>query len=152
MIWTIVSFLLVLFVLKKFAWTPILNALEAREKGIKDDIANAKSAREEAEGSLTEYRKKLAEANAEAQSLVVKARQDAERVREELLAKSKEDANGILDRARKQIELESQAAVNQIRGEIAELAIASAEKLISKSLDDEDHRRLVMESLNGRLN
>jgi len=147
MIWTIISFVILLVILWKFAWTPILAALEKREKGIKDDIETAKSTREEAELSLAEYRRKLSEAQSESQAIVSKARQDAERVREELLAKSKQDAEALVERARHQIDQESQAAISEIRSEIAALAITAAEKVISKSLDIEDHRRLIMQSL-----
>jgi len=147
MIWTIVSFLILLFILKKAAWTPIVKALEEREKGIKDDIESARSAREEAEKSMDDYRKKLAEAQTEAQKVVEKARHDAERVGEELKAKYKADADSQLEKARKQIELEKQAAINEIRGEIATLAITAAEKIITKNLNSEDNRRLVMEGL-----
>ena len=152
MIWTIVSFLILLVILKKAAWTPILKALDEREKGIKGNIEAAKQAREDADRSLEEYRRKLSEAHTEAQSVVSKARQDAERIGEELKAKYKVDADAIIDKAKKQIDLERQAAVNEIRAEVAGLAIAAAEKVIGKTLDTEDHRRLVMESLEGNSN
>lgn len=147
MIWTIGTFLILLFILNKAAWKPILGALEAREKNIKDNIESARKAREDADRSIEEYRQKLAEAHAEAQSTVAKARQDAERVGEELKAKYKVEAEAMLDKARKQIDLEKQAALTEIRNEVAGLAIAAAEKVISKSLDSDDHRRLIMESL-----
>ncbi len=147
MIWTIVSFLILLVILKKAAWTPILKALDEREKGIKENIETAKLAREDADRSLEEYRQKLSEAHTEAQSIVSKARQDAERVGEELKVKHKTEADAILDKARKQIDLERQAAINEIRTEVANLAISAAEKVVGKTLDSEDHRRLVMESL-----
>jgi F-type H+-transporting ATPase subunit b len=149
MIWTIISFLILLVILKKFAWTPILKALDEREKGIKDNIEAARAAREEAERSLVEYRRKLAEAQAEAQGVVAKARQDAERVRDELLEKSKQDAQAQIERARKQIEIESDAAIKAIRAEVAELAVIAAEKIISRSLTPEDHKRLAVEGLSG---
>lgn len=152
MIWTIISFVVLLIILKKFAWTPILAALDEREKGIKDNIEAAKKAREEAEQSLTVYRQKIAEAQAEAQMIVVKARADAERVRDELIEKSKADAQSQIERARKQIELESEAALKAIRTEISSLAIFAAEKIISRSLTPEDHRRLATDGLKESLN
>jgi len=152
MIWTIVSFLILLFILNKAAWKPILAALEAREKNIKDNIEAAKKAREEADRSIEEYQKKLAEAHTEAQATVSRARQDAELLGEELKAKYKTEAEAMLEKARKQIDLEKQSALNAIRNEVAGIAIAAAEKVISKSLDSEDHRRLVMESLKGSNN
>lgn len=147
MIWTIISFLILLVILRKFAWTPILKALDEREKGIKDNIEAARLARVEAERSLAEYRRKLAEAQAEAQGVVAKARGDAERVREELLAKSKQESQALVERARKQIEMESDAAIKAIRLEVAELVVIAAERVIGRALTPEDHRRLAAEGL-----
>ncbi|HHE46396.1 MAG TPA: ATP synthase F0 subunit B [Bacteroidetes bacterium] len=147
MIWTIVSFLILLAVLKKAAWDPILKALDERENGIRENIETARQARDDADRSLEEYRRKLSEAQSEAQNIVAKARQDAERVGEELKTKYKVDAEALIDKAKKQIDLERRAAINQIRAEVAGLAISAAEKVVGKSLDSEDHRRLVMESL-----
>jgi len=147
MIWTIISFLVLLVVLKKFAWTPILKALDEREKGIKDNIEAAKTAREEAERSLAEYQRKLAEAQAEAQGVISKARLDAERIRDELIEKSKVESQGLVERARRQIELESDAAIKAIRAEVAELAVIAAERIITRSLTPEDHQRLAAEGL-----
>lgn len=152
MIWTIISFVVLLIILKKFAWTPILAALDEREKGIKDNIEAAKRAREEAEQSLIVYRQKLAEAQTEAQAIVSKARTDAERVRDELIEKSKTDAQNQIERARKQIELESEAAIKAIRSEVADLAVIAAEKIINRTLTAEDHKRLAAEGLKGSLN
>lgn len=152
MIWTIISFVILLFILKKVAWTPILKALDAREKGIQDNIDAARLSREDAEKALEEYKKQLAEAQTEAQSIVSKARKDAERVREDLLAKSKQEAENQVERARKQIDLESQEAINRIRAELASLVVASAEKVIGKSLSMDDHERLIMESLKENSN
>ena len=149
MIWTIISFLIFLILLWKFAWTPILKALDAREKGIQNDIDSAKTAREEAKSALAEYRKQLTDAQSDVQAILSKARQDAERVREDLLAKSKQEAEMQIERARKQIDLERQEAVTQIRAEVAGLVISSAEKVIGKSLDIADHERLIMDSLKG---
>lgn len=147
MLWTIVSFVILLLLLKKVAWEPILKALDEREKGIKDNIDAAKRAREDADKSLAEYKEKLKEAHAEAQDLVVKARVDAEHIREELIAKSKAEADALIQRAIKEIDSKRQEAISQIRGEIASLVILSAEKIITKSLNDDDHKRLVMQSL-----
>lgn len=147
MIWTIISFVILLVLLKRFAWTPILKALEAREGRIRGDLEASRRAREEAEISLAEYRRKLAEASAESQAVVARARAEAERAREELLAKSKAEAEALVERARQQIEAERQAAVNQIRAEVAVLALAAAERVVAKSLDSADHRRLIEEAL-----
>jgi len=147
MIWTVISFLVFLFLLTKFAWNPILKALDAREKGIKDDIAAAKDARESAEKMMLEYQEKIKNAHAEAMALVSTARADADRIRDQELAKTKTEANLLIEKARRQIDLESQAAINQIRREIATLVIASTEKVIGKALDEKDQLRLINESL-----
>lgn len=152
MIWTIISFVILFFILKKVAWGPILKALDAREKAIRDNIDAAANAKAEAEKSLEEYKRQLAEAQAEAQVLVANARQAAEKVREDLIEKSKAEAENQIERARKQIDLESQEAMNRIRSEIASLVIDSAEKVIKKSLSMEDHKRLIMESLEENQN
>ncbi len=147
MLWTILSFVILLFLLNKVAWQPILKALDAREKGIKDDQDVARKASEDAKVMMAEYQQKLKEAHAEAQAIVVKAREAAEKVGEQLEKQAQEKAKAIVEKAEKEIDLHRQAAINEIRGEIAGLAIASAEKIISKSLNDDDNRRLVMESL-----
>ncbi len=147
MLWTIISFVLFLIILKKVAWGPIIQALDAREKGIKDNIQAAEAARVEAEKALEEYKRQLTESQAEAQKMIADARRDADRVREDLLAKSKAEAEGQIDRARKQIELEGQDAINQIRAEVANLVVDSARKVIGKTLDSEDHKQLILDSL-----
>ncbi|MBM3327808.1 MAG: F0F1 ATP synthase subunit B [Calditrichaeota bacterium] len=147
MIWTIISFIVLLLILNKFAWKPILKALDAREQGIKSDIEQAKTAREEAQQALSAYQQQLAEAQSEAQRIIAKSRADAERVREELLAKSKAEAQTQVERARKQIETETQAAITTLRGEVANLALFTAEKVIGRTLTPEDHKRLAMEGL-----
>ncbi len=152
MIWTIVSFVILLFILKKFAWTPIIAALEKREKGIKDDIETARNAREAAEQSLEEYRRKLAEAQSEAQTIIAGARTDAERIGEELKTRYKAEAENLVEKARKQIDLERQTAITEIRSEVASMAIDVAEKVIGRVLDSEDHHRLIIESLEENRN
>lgn len=152
MIWTIISFLIFFFILSKVAWKPILKALDEREKGIKDNIDAANSARKEAEKALAEYKKQLADAQTEAMSIVSKARNDAERIAEEIRSKAKSDTQVEIERARKQIELESQEAINSIRSEVADLVIFSAKKIIGKTLDSADHKRLILESLKEKKN
>jgi len=152
MIWTIISFVILLYLLKKFAWTPILKALEDRENGIKNNIEAAKNTRDEAQKLLEDYNRKLAEAQAQAQSLLAGARQDAERVRDELMVKAKEDAVAQVDKARRQIDQERQEAINAIRVEVASMVVLSVEKIIGKTLDPHDHQRLILNSLKESAN
>ncbi|MCF7810732.1 F0F1 ATP synthase subunit B [bacterium] len=152
MIWTIITFVILLFILKKAAWTPILKALDDREMGIKANIEAARKAKEEADLAIEENRRKLAEAQAEAQKVIAKARQDAERLGEQLKAQYKAEADAARERAIKEIDLERQAAVNEIRKEITYLAVAAAEKIVGKSISAEDHKRLVMEGIQENFN
>ncbi len=151
-LWTIISFIIFLLILSKFAWKPILKALDEREQSIKSDIEQAKNAREEAQKIYLTYQQKLTEAQSEAQRIIAKARADAERIHEELLAKSKSDAQAQIERARKQIEMETQAALKVLRNEVADLAIITAEKVIKRTLTHEDHKRLMVDGLSGTQN
>ena len=152
MIWTIITFVILLFILKKAAWTPILKALDDREMGIKANIEAARKAKEEADLAIEENRRKLAEAQAEAQKVIAKARQDAERLGEQLKAQYKTEADAARERAIKEIDLERQAAVNEIRKEISLLAVLAAEKIVGRTINAEDHKRLVMEGIQENSN
>jgi F-type H+-transporting ATPase subunit b len=147
MIWTIISFILLLMILKKIAWGPILKALDEREKGIKDAIKSAADAQAAANRTLAEYKTQMAEARAEAQSIIAKSRQDAERIRDEIISKSKVDAQSITEKATKQIDLERQEAIHQIRAEIATMVVDAASKVIRRALNEEDHKRLILDTL-----
>jgi len=147
MIWTIISFILLLMILKKLAWGPILNALDEREMGIKDSIKSAADAQAAANRTLEEYKTQMAEAQAEAQSIVAKSRQDAERIRDDLISKSKADAQTLIDKAAKQIDLERQEAIHQIRAEIATMVVDAASKVIGRALNEDDHKKLILETL-----
>jgi len=148
MIWTIITFLILLMVLKKIAWGPILKALDEREKGIKDAIKSAQEAQSAADRTLAEYKAQMAAAQAEAQSIIAKSRQDAEHMRDDLIAKTKLDAEALIEKASRQIDLERQEAINQIRTEIAAMVVDSASKVIGRALNEEDHKRLILDSLN----
>lgn len=147
MIWTIISFVLLLVILKKIAWGPILKSLDEREKGIKDAINSAADAQAAADRTLDEYKIQMAEARTEAQSIIAKSRQEAERIREELISKSKEEAESLVEKAAKQIDLERQDAINQIKSEIATMVVDSASKIIGRTLNEEDHKRLILDSI-----
>lgn len=152
MIWTIISFIILLVILRNVAWKPILGALDAREQGIKDNIEAARLAREDAEKSLKEYKKQLAESQAEALKMIADARQDAARVKDDLSQKAKKEAELLIEKSRKQIDQERQEAINSIRAELADLVIFSAEKIINKDLNNADHKRLIIESLKENSN
>ena len=142
-IWTLITFVLVLFVLKKWAWPPILTALDEREQGIRNAIESAERARREAETVLSDHRAKLAAAEDEARRVIAEAREAGEKVRQDVVAQAKEEAQRSIDQARISIESEKRAAIAQLRCEMADLAIQAAGMLIDANLDDEKNRGLV---------
>lgn len=142
-IWTIITFLVVLFVLKKFAWPHLLAALDEREKRISDAIAAAEQARQEAEEVLREHRQKLAAADEEARQVVAEAREAGANVRQTIVSQAREEADRMLDQARTSIESEKRAAIAELRRETANLAVQAAGALIDANLDDEKNRGLV---------
>lgn len=143
-IWTVLTFLTMLAILARFAWKPLLGALQARESGIQNDIDDAKRQREDAERVLADYQAQLAEGRRQAQAIVAESREAAGRLRKELEAKARQDAQAILEAARRDIKRERDAAVEVVRREAVELALAAAERLISERLDGDRDRKLVM--------
>ena len=142
-IWTIITFLVVLFVLKKFAWPQLLAALDEREKRISDAIAAAEQASQEAEEVLREHQQKLAAADEEARKIVAEAREAGANVRQTIVSQAREEAERMLDQARTSIESEKRAAIAELRRETAHLAVQAAGALIDANLDDEKNRGLV---------
>jgi F-type H+-transporting ATPase subunit b len=146
-VWTILTFVIVLLVLRRYAWKPILDAMEARERGIQRLIDDAEAARAEADALLQQYRKQLDESRAEGARILAEGKAAAERVREDMLARARSEAEAIVARTGHEIDLERQKAVAEIKEQAVELAISAASKVIEEDLDDERHRRLVEEYL-----
>jgi F-type H+-transporting ATPase subunit b len=144
-IWTVVSFLLFLALLRKFAWGPILQALERREKRIDDAIRTAESSRDEAEKVLAEQRADLEKAREEARGVIAEATSDARTRSEEILADSRKEAEGLLERARTEIRREEGQAIDRVRREAVDIAIEAAERLLGRAVGDADHRKMVEE-------
>ena len=146
MIWTVVIFTLVVIVLGKFAWGPILEGLQSRETFIRDSLSEAKADREAAEETLKSYEAKLAEARGEATAIVDEGRRDAEEVRQRIEADAKDEAGRIVTRARREIDLAKEAAVEEIFTLASQLSTAVAAKVIRKELTPADHERLIQEA------
>jgi F-type H+-transporting ATPase subunit b len=146
-LWTVVIFVLVVLVLGKFAWGPILDQLKTREKFIHDALSSAKQEREAAEATLKEYGEKLRAARAEADAIISQSRGDAERLREEMRQKAKGEADTIVQNAERQIRLETGRALQQIRHEAADLSVMIASKLIQRNLSKEDNEKLIEDAL-----
>jgi F-type H+-transporting ATPase subunit b len=147
MIWTVFVFLLLLFILKRFAWPAVLGAVEAREKALEQQLAEAERNRAEAAKLLEEHRRLLAEAKGQAHAIIVESRQLAEKERAVLLEKAKQEQEELLARARREITAERDRAVAELRREAVDLSLAAASKLIEKRLDSETDRKLVLEYL-----
>jgi F-type H+-transporting ATPase subunit b len=147
MIWTVVIFVLLLAVLKKVAWPAVLGAVEAREKALEEQIAEAERNRAEAAALLAEHKKLIAEAKAQAHGIIVEARTVAEKERALAMEKTKQEQEELLARARREIAAERDRALQDLRREAVDLSLAAASKLIGERLDSETDRKLVLEYL-----
>jgi F-type H+-transporting ATPase subunit b len=146
-IWTILTFLVLLALLAKFAWRPLLKALESRQELIRKSLDDAERARQELERLHQESAAIVNKARAEAESIVTRSWSDAERLREETKQKARTEADAIVRNAERQIQLETQRALRQIRTEAVDLSITIASKLIQRNLSKEDNERLIEEAL-----
>ena len=146
-IWTIVTFLVLLGLLAKFAWGPLLKALEERQEMIRKSLHDADQATQDLKRLHQESAQIIAAARADAQSIVAKSRVAADTVREDLKQKAKEEAEALVRGAQRQIQLETARAVQQIRHEVVDLSLAVASKLIKKNLTQEDNDALIQDSL-----
>jgi F-type H+-transporting ATPase subunit b len=142
-IWTIATFLVLLALLAKFAWRPLLEALEQRQESIRKSLDDARQAKQELERLQAESQRILAQARSEADAIVARTRDDAARLREELRHKAQQEASGIIRNAEQQIELETARALQQIRHEAVDLSIAIASKLLQRNVSREDNERLI---------
>ena len=149
MFWTLVVFLLLLFILSRFAFGPITAAVRSREQALEAAIAAAKKDRDDAAKLLEEHRKKIEAARGEAQHYIAEGRAAAEGMRSEMLEETRKQQQELLERARRDIENEKGKAIAELRREAVDLAIAGASKVIEKNLDDEGNRRLVESYLAG---
>jgi F-type H+-transporting ATPase subunit b len=143
----VINFLILLAVLYRFAYRPLVATLEARAAAIKQQLAEAQAAREAAERQLAEFEARLEAAQAEAQAMRERALREAAEMGERVTAGAREEATRLLDSARAQIEQDVRRAKSELRAEVGTLAVEIAERLVKKSLRDEDHRRLVQDAL-----
>lgn len=146
-VWTILTFLLLVFVLAKFAWKPLLKMLQDREDMVRSSIEDAEKAKSELERLNEESEAIMAKARSEAQSILADGKAAAEKVKDDIIAKSKEQANKIREDAGNQIQVEKDKAISEIKKEVVNLTLSVAEKLIQKNLSDADNKSLIEESL-----
>jgi F-type H+-transporting ATPase subunit b len=147
MIWTIVCFVIALFVLKRYAFGPIQKLIDERRERIRRALDEADEARDEARTLLEEHRKLIGQARGEAEEILSEARQVAKGMQERVKEETEADRQRRLEETKRQIEAETRRALEAIRSEVAELSLVAAEKVTRKSLDDKDQRRLIDEAI-----
>lgn len=147
MLWTILAFLGALFILRKYAFPPIVEALDKRQRAIEESIDSADRTKAEADELLAEYRERLKEARVQAEDITTKARNAAANTEKEAAAAGQAKREELLEQARKDIQAETARAIGEIRSEVANLTVAATEKVTRKTLTEEDQKRLVEEAL-----
>jgi F-type H+-transporting ATPase subunit b len=147
MIWTLVSFAITLFVLKKYAFGPIQKMIDDRRERIRASIDEADRAREEAKGLLEEHRRLVGDAKGEAESILAEARKVADAQQARMRQETEDDRQRRLEETTRQIDQATQQALGQIRAEVGSLSLLAAEKITKKTLSDGDQKRLIDEAL-----
>ena len=147
MIWTLVLFLFTMWVLSKVAFPRIQEALDKRANAIRENIDASERQRKEADELLAEYRERLKEAREQADDIVTRSRKAAENAVAEATAEGKSKREELVAAARRDIEAETRRSLDRIRREVADLTVVATEKVTRKTLDDDDHKRLVEEAL-----
>jgi len=146
-LWTVIIFVLVLVVLGKFAWGPLLAGLQAREAYIRESLETARRDRKEAESRLREYEERLAASRTEATAIIDEGRRDAEAVKRKIEEHAKQESAKMIERARREIDVAATEATRQLYALSAHLATELAARIIGRELDAKDHERLIEESI-----
>jgi F-type H+-transporting ATPase subunit b len=147
MIWTLLAFGITLYLLNKLAFPRIAAALDRRRVAIQESIDAAQRAKQEADELLEEYRARLREAREQADDIVARSRKAAENVADEMKVQAAQQREALLANARRDIEHETRRALEELRKEVADLTVMATEKITRKSLNEEDHRRLIEDAL-----
>ena len=146
-VWMGLTFLILMLVLKKYAWGPITAALDSREKNIQESMDQARKALEEAKAIQADNTTARREAEASAQALLRQAREDAEKLRGEEVAKTREQIQAMQEQARQEIEREKDSALEALRHQVADLAIDAAERILHENLDADKQKKIVNDFL-----
>jgi F-type H+-transporting ATPase subunit b len=142
---TLVLFAIFAFVMAKLAWNPLLAMIEEREKGVRDSVEGAQRASTEAQALLAQHHELLREAGRQREEIIKRSIADAEQLKADLSAQARNEADQILRKAKEQIEREKQLAIQELRGQVADLAIEAASRIVTSSLTPEAQRKLVHE-------
>lgn len=146
-LWTLIIFALVIFVLGRYAWGPILGGLQAREKFIRESLEKAKADRVAAETRLQEYTDKLLAARGEATAIVDEARRDADVVKRRIEEEGRAEANALIERARREIGIAKETAVKELYILAAQLTTQAASKVLRREIQPSDHERLIRDAM-----
>ncbi|MBI1979947.1 MAG: F0F1 ATP synthase subunit B [Elusimicrobia bacterium] len=147
MFWTVVTFLLMVFILKKVAWTPLLKVIDARESQIKKEMELALAHRTEMESLKKEYEGQLSQIESRAKSLLSEAEQKGLEMRERILQEAEEEAQKLSERSRQQLELEKERLVSELRKEVGTLSVQVTEKLLKQSVDKKVQEKFVQDMI-----
>jgi F-type H+-transporting ATPase subunit b len=148
-VWTVIAFAIVLVLLSKFAFPAMKKGLKAREERIRADLERAEQARTEAEATLEQYRRQLADSRSEATRIIEEAREAAEGVRRDLIARAESEAAEVRQRAQEDAQLAASRAMTELRGEITNLSVDLAEKIVERNLDRDTQVSLIEEYINS---
>jgi len=143
--YTFLAFVVFLWIMTRFAWRPIVKALNERSDKIEKDIADAKKLREDAESEKKTYDEKLASAQKEINDMLKEGREHGEKIKLNLEEKAKEEAKDIIDRAKREIELEKKAAMAELKSATLENALKIASEVVKRNMHDEDNKKLAEE-------
>lgn len=146
-IWTIISFIVLLFLLKKFAYKPLLGFMEQRERSIREAIEESQQTRKAAEDLLSQYKRQLEESRGEARKIIEEGGALGEKLKKDILAKASEESKVLIEKAQEEIGREQQKALMDLEAHVADLSLAIASKIIQNSLKPDDHMKLIEESL-----
>jgi len=143
MIWAIINFLILLAILNKFLYKPLMGMMDDRKEQIRRDLYSAELAKKEARETREEYTKQMEQVKEEAQQLITQATKIGEESKEALITQAQEETARMTEKAREMIRLEKEEAVNQLRDEVAALVVMVAGKVIDKTIDQDDHAHLI---------
>lgn len=151
-IWTVVTFIILLLILKRFAWKPILNSLNERENFIKESLEKADKAQKDAEKLIADNRANISKAEEEAQKVIEQSRELAEKLKSQILEESKIQAKKMITDATSEIERKNAEAFNKLKSQVADIAVDAAEKILRENLDKDKQVKLVNKYLDDLKN
>ena len=147
LLWTIVVFVMLVAILWKYAWGPLLAALDEREKRIAKKISDAEAAHKASLEKMAEYERKINASKDEARAIIDEGKKDVEKVKDEIIAAANAEAARTLERAKREIELAKQTAVAELRDRMVDLASELAATVIEREVKPDDHRRFIQDAL-----